>query len=284
VLADIAVHRADDLADALAVLAAASPGERPSVLAGGTDLMVLLNARVWMPPRVLDIHGLDELRGIRADGDRLIIGALATYQEMIDSELVQRLSPALVEASLTVGAIQIQARGTLGGNVANGSPAGDTLPVLMAQGCDVVLVSAAGERRVRFEDFYRGYRDMDIRPDELILRLELDPLPEGAKSCFRKVGTRMAQSISKLMIGAVGAVGADGNVSVLRLCAGSVAPVPLRLPATEAAAIGLPPAEAAEAAKVAARLEVQPIDDVRSSAEYRREVTARIIARFVADL
>ncbi len=281
-LADLAVHRARDLDDALSVLAGAA--ERPAVIAGGTDLMVLLNARTWMPAEVLDIFGIDALRGISLEGDRLHIGALSTYRDMIESDLVNAHAPSLVEASRTVGAAQIQARGTLGGNVANGSPAGDTLPVLMAQGCDVVLVSASGERRVRFDDFYRGYRDADIRADELIARFEMDPLPPGAKSVFRKVGTRLAQAISKVMLGAVGSVGDDGRVATLRMCAGSVAPVPLRLTATEAAAIGKVPAEAAEAAREAARAEVAPIDDVRSNAEYRREVTARLVARFVSEL
>ncbi len=281
-LADLAVHRATTLADALGLLASAA--SRPAVLAGGTDLMVLLNARTWTPAEVLDIHGIDALRGISLEGDRLHLGALASYADLIESSLVQTHSPALVEASRTVGAVQIQARGTLGGNVANGSPAGDTLPVLMAQGCDVVLVSSAGERKVRFDDFYRGYRDPDIRPDELIARFEMDPLPAGAKSVFRKVGTRLAQAISKVILGAVGVVGPDGRVSSLRLSAGSVGPVPLRLRATEAAAIGLPPAEAAVAARAAAAEEVVPIDDVRSTADYRREVTARLAARVVSEL
>jgi CO/xanthine dehydrogenase FAD-binding subunit len=282
VLSDIAVHHASNLKDALAVLAV--EGDRPSVLAGGTDLMVLLNARIWMPKTVLDIFGVDALRGISHVDGRLHIGALTSYRDMIESELVQTHAPALVAASHTVGAAQIQARGTLGGNVANASPAGDTLPVLMAQGCDVVLISQAGERRVRFDDFYRGYRDADIRSDELIARFELDPLPEGATSVFRKVGTRMAQSISKVMLGAVGVVGADGTITHLQLSAGSVAPVPLRLRATEAAAIGHVPSEAAELAREAARGEVVPIDDVRSTAEYRREVTARLVARVVSEL
>ena len=179
---------------------------------------------------------------------------------------------------------QIRARGTLGGNIANGSPAGDTLPVLMAQGCDVVLVSARGERRVRFDAFYRGYRDADIAADELIARVELDPLPEGSKSVFRKVGTRMAQAISKVIFAGVGRLGPDGTIAELRLSAGSVAPVPLRLTGVEAAALGLSPADGAEAAREATRTAVAPIDDVRSSAEYRREVTARVVARFIGSL
>ena len=280
-IADVSVHRATDLQDALACLAA---DERPTVLAGGTDLMVVLNARAWRPVSVLDIHGLDELRGIRLDGERLVVGALTTYRELIESELVCSAAPALVEAARTVGAVQIQARGTLGGNVGNGSPVGDTLPVLLAHGCDVVLVGPTGERRVRFDEFYRGYRDPDIRADELIARFEIDPVPAGGKSCFRKVGTRLAQAISKVMVSGVGRLDGDGNVAEARLAAGAVAAVPLRLRAAEEAASGKPPAAAASAAADAVRSEITPIDDVRSTADYRREVTARLVARFLSEL
>lgn len=278
----LVVTRAPSLPKALQHLAEAE--ERPTILAGGTDLMVLVNARSIAPKAVLDIHGLNVLRAIRVVDGRLHVGALASYRDIIRSKHVQSLAPALVEASRTVGAVQIQARGTLGGNVANASPAGDTLPVLAAQGCDVVLGSTRGERTVRFNDLFLGYRRLDMRDDELLVRFELDPLPEGAVSTFRKVGTRLAQAISKVMLAGVGVRAADGTVASLRLAVGSVAPVPLRLRAAETAALGLPIEEAAEASSSAAREAVTPIDDVRSSADYRREVTGRLVARFVRSL
>ncbi len=285
-LAEIPVHRPDSLDEALALLAAPPQEEELTVLAGGTDLMVLLNARSSVPQRVLDIWKLDALRGIRMlDDGRLEVGALSTYCELIASSLVQGHSPALVEASKTVGAVQIQARGTLGGNVANASPAGDTLPVLLAQGAEVVLVSrGGGERSVDFASFYKGYRQPDIREGELIQYFRIDPLPVGGISSFRKVGTRLAQAISKVMIAGVGVLDGQGRVAELRLAVGSVAPTPVRLPGAELAALGKLPREAAAAVAAATPADIAPIDDVRSNAAYRREVTARLAARFVLGL
>ncbi|MEE2827985.1 MAG: xanthine dehydrogenase family protein subunit M [Myxococcota bacterium] len=285
-LAEVSLHRPGDLAEALGILAE-PPGGRPlTVLAGGTDLLVLQNSGSFVPESVLDLWRLDALRGIeqREDG-ALWLGALSTYQDLIQSPLVQRHIPALVEASRTVGAVQIQSRGTLGGNVANASPAGDTLPVLLAHGTRVVLVSAVnGERLVDFDDFYQGYRAPDIRSGELIKGFLVDPLPEGGSSSFRKVGTRLAQAISKVMLCGVASLGSDGRVDFIRLAAGSVAPVPVRLLGAESAALGGVPAEVLDAVRDAAREDVQPIDDVRSNEEYRREVSSRLAVRFVGSL
>jgi len=286
VLADISVQRPADLAEALAVLADPPGGERPAVLAGGTDLMVVLSSGSFRPSSVLSIDRLSELRGVsRLPDGRLEIGALTTYRQLIRSPEVAAASPFLVEASRTVGAAQIQARGTLGGNVANASPAGDTLPVLLAQGAEVVLASRDGGRRLsRFETFYAGYRQADIRPDELIVAVRLDVLPDGAATWFRKVGTRLAQAISKVVLAGVATTDAAGRIDVVRLAAGSVAPTPVRLSGAEAAAAGGSPADVAAAAGIAARADVTPIDDVRSDATYRREVTGRLVERFVGSL
>ena len=174
-LADIPVHRPATLGEALAILADPPGGTRPTPIAGGTDLMVVLNSRHVVPSSVLDLWRLDELRGIAAQDDgTLWIGALTTYRSIIRSAEANTHCPALVEAARTVGAAQIQSRGTLGGNVANASPAGDTLPVLLAQGCDVVLQSRDGGRRTAsFDGFYAGYRQPDIQPGELIVGFNL---------------------------------------------------------------------------------------------------------------
>jgi len=285
-LADTSVHRPADLAEALELLAAPPHGKELTILAGGTDLMVLQNSGHFVAESVLDLWGLDSLRGIeeRPDG-RIAVGALTTYQDLIRSRLIQRWVPSLVEASRTVGAVQIQSRGTIGGNVANGSPAGDTLPVLLAHGTDVIVQSAArGGRRVRFDAFYRGYRDKDLASDELITGFVIDPLPDGAHSAFRKVGTRLAQSISKVMFCGIGTLDSAGRVDLLRLAAGSVAPVPVRLTGAEHAGLGGRPEAVESGVAEAAKVDVTPIDDVRSSSDYRREVTARLAGRFVSSL
>ena len=244
-LADIPVHRPKALEGALSLLAAPPNGATLTILAGGTDLMVLLNGRIVVPESILDISRLDELRGIRLlDDGRLEIGALVTFRELGASALVRRHAPLLAEAAMTVGAAQIQARATLGGNVANASPAGDSLPVLLAQGADVLLRSEAGERSVGFDGFYAGYRQCDIRKGELIAGFRVHALPDGARCRFRKVGTRLAQAISKVCVASVGRLDGDGRIDRLALAAGSVAPIPVRMPRAEAAAIGRTPREA----------------------------------------
>jgi CO/xanthine dehydrogenase FAD-binding subunit len=175
----------------------------------------------------------------------------------------------LAAAAREVGGAQIQNRGTIGGNVANASPAGDTLPVLAAAEATIVLRSSAGSRRVPFGAFYTGYRLTVARPDELIVALEI-PVIRG-RQWFRKVGTRAAQAISKVVMAGVGG-------QRPRLALGSVAPTVVRLPATEAALAARASIEEAQAALAS---EIAPIDDVRSTADYRRRVAANLLARFV---
>src|SRR3954452_13238309 len=186
-----------DLAEAYALLLAAAPA-RP--IAGGTDLMVALTGELGEPPdRILDLWGLDALRGIAMEGDSISLGALTTYTEIRRSALCREHLPVLVEAAATIGAAQIQNRGTIGGNVANASPAGDTLPVLLAADAVFVLGSARGERSVAANEFWPGYRQTHLVADELLLRIRV-PLLGGRELRFRKVGTRRAQSISKVVV------------------------------------------------------------------------------------
>jgi CO/xanthine dehydrogenase FAD-binding subunit len=237
-------------------------------MAGCTDLYVGLNFGTLGDQRFLDIWGLDELRGIEVRGDVLRVGALTTYAEIIQSRDVRRLLPMLVAASREIGAVQIQNRGTLGGNIANGSPAGDALPVLAATDALVELCSIEWTRKVPFMDFYTGYRASVRRPDELITAVEF-PRVEGAQ-WFRKVGTRAAQSISKVVMAGV-------RADRPRIAYGSVAPTVVRVRRTEdALAAG---ASVAEAQRILQE-EISPIDDIRSTVAYRREVAARLLAQF----
>ena len=212
---------------AYALMADATAAWRP--LAGGTDLMVQMTGEIGEPPeRVLDIWGLDELRGIAVERDALVIGALTTYTELRQSPLVAEFVPALVDAAATIGAAQIQNRGTLGGNVANASPAGDTLPVLLALGAEIVLGSAAGERTVAADDFWTGYRATARRPDELVVRIRI-PLAADRVIMFRKIGTRRAQAISKVVMAlAWRSTTDDGPWTDVRLALGSVAATTIR--------------------------------------------------------
>jgi CO/xanthine dehydrogenase FAD-binding subunit len=258
--------------------------ERWQPIAGGTDLMVQITGELIEPPeRVLDLWRLDELRGIRLERDELSLGALTTYAEIRGSGLVAERLPALADAAATIGAAQIQNRGTIGGNIVNASPAGDTLPVLLAADARVVLGSARGQREVAGVDFWTGYRSTARALDELVTRV-LIPLPPGRTIRFRKVGTRRAQAISKVVMALAWNADASGAWRDVRLALGSVAATPIRVRATEAALEGgVPGPELADRAASAVAAEIQPIDDVRSTADYRRVVSARVLHRMVMD-
>jgi xanthine dehydrogenase small subunit len=256
------------LTDALKMLR----DEGPLVpMAGCTDLYVALNFGTLQATRFLNLWGLDGLRRIELKGDVLAIGALATHTDLIRSPLVRARIPMLAAAAREVGGVQIQNRGTLGGNVANASPAGDTLPALAAADALVVLRSSSGTRRVAFTAFYTGYRQSVRRPGELIVGFEI-PAIRG-RQWFRKVGTRAAQSISKVVIAGVGG-------EAPRIALGSVAPTVVRARRTEAA---LASGATLEGAQRTLADEIAPIDDARSTAEYRRRVVSNLLARFWAD-
>jgi CO/xanthine dehydrogenase FAD-binding subunit len=251
-------------------------------LAGGTDLLVQLTGELGpVPERVLDLWRLDELRGIRAREGALEIGALTTHSQIRRSEACAAHAPALVAAAATIGAAQIQNRGTIGGNVMNASPAGDTLPVLLA--LDAVLIAGGprGERSIPAAGFWPAYRTTALAPDELLLRVRI-PIVDGRRQAFRKVGTRRAQAISKVVLAA--AWRRDPAWRDVRIAFGSVAATPIRAAAAESALEGAPPTAASIDRAVAALLaELRPIDDVRSTAAYRLEVSGRILRRLLED-
>lgn len=267
------------LSEAYALLHQRPAGLR--VLAGGTDFMVALNARVGLARigHVLDIWRLQELRGIAVLDGALRIGALTTYAELMRSELMLRHLPALAAVSREVGAWAIQNRGTIGGNVCNASPAGDTLPLLLASEARFVLGGPRGERAVAADAFFLAYRKTALGADELLLRIDI-PLTPETRLVYRKVGTRKAQSISRTLV-AVGAARRDGKLQQVRIAAGCVAPVPLRCRRAEAAV-----EQGASAGVVRSALEqdIHPIDDVRATAVYRSRVTGNVLLRLIEGL
>jgi CO/xanthine dehydrogenase FAD-binding subunit len=268
---------------ALALLAdAAGAPWRP--LAGGTDLMVQITGEIGEPPeRILDIWGLDELRGINVERDALVIGALTTYTELRRSSQVAEHAPVLAEAAATIGAAQIQNRATIGGNVINASPAGDTLPVLLALGAEMVLSSAGGERTVMAEQFWTGYRATARRDVELLVRIRIPLIPDR-EIRFRKIGTRRAQAISKVVMALAWRTAGHGAWTDVRLALGSIAATTVRATATEGVLEGAGPTrDVADAAVAALAGELRPIDDVRSTAAYRRLVAGRVLHRMIRD-
>lgn len=252
--------------------------------AGCTDLMVRGIEALHQMDRVIDLLGIPELRDIRKVEGGLEIGATATFSEIRRSAAVREAFPILAEAAAQIGGWQIQNRATLGGNVANASPAGDSLPVLLALDAVIMAAGPRGLREIPYAAFHTGYRKTALQPGEIVARIRLPRPQAGSVQAFRKVGTRKAQAISKVVVALLGWT-EGGRIADLRLGAGSVAATPVRLRATEDAVRGMAagPEAADQAGREAAR-EVTPIDDVRSTADYRRFALERVVRRMVLEM
>ncbi len=248
------------------------------VLAGGTDLMVNANHKPT-PTGILDLWRLAELGFIRVEADAIVIGAGTTWHEVERHPAIREKLRPLALAAKEIGALQIQARGTLGGNVGTSSPVGDSLPVLLALDATIEVASVRGRRSIPYHAYCTGYRTTQLASDELIVAAHLPLPPAAMRTTWRKVGTRRAQSISKVM-GAAAITLDGGVVTSARVALGAVADRPIRITAVEDAVKGLSLAQAAEAARMALRATIQPIDDVRSTASYRRDVAENLVARF----
>jgi CO/xanthine dehydrogenase FAD-binding subunit len=283
------------LDQALAELAA-HPDARP--FAGGTDLMVLLEAGHLPPGHFVDLSRCRELHGIeRTDEGGLSIGALTTYTEIRHSPLVAGGFALLQRAAAETGGLATQNRGTIGGNIANASPAADTPPVLIVYDAELELASSSGTRRVPYASFHRGYKQMDLRPGELIARVLLPPPASSragarVREYYRKVGTRRAQAISKVCFAGILAFESQADVARagvgsaiiadVHIALGSVAPTVIRATRTEQALRGrVLDSAAADAAAEALAAEIAPIDDIRSTARYRARVAVNLLREFL---
>ena len=267
---------------ALAMLADEPGTWKP--FAGGTDLMVLLEAGALKHERFINLWGLAELRGVEATDTTLAIGALTTYTDLLNDPLVRDEFPLLCEAAAQTGGVATQNRGTLGGNIANGSPAADTPPALLVYDAELELRSVRGVRRVPYARFHTGYKTMELAPDEIIARIHLPRDRRGWTAAYRKVGTRRAQAIAKVCFAAAARL--DGDViQDMRLAFGSVAPTVVRATATEALMRGqqLTP-QSATAAVDSLAAEISPIDDIRSTARYRRFVARQLLVDYLQSL
>jgi OHCU decarboxylase len=253
-------------------------------IAGGTDLMVQYAAGKLPSRKLVSLSGLRELQGIESTPSEIRIGAGCTYTEIRTHAVILEELPLLVRAAAWTGGIANQNRGTLGGNIANGSPAGDSLPVLLAYDAELILVSSRGERRIPYRGFHTGYKNSLLAPGELIRTI---CIPRGFANYFsyaRKVGAREAQAISKVFLAALGRF-SDGKIVDIRLAAGSVAPIPIRLTQTESILRGQPISDSLLAkCKQAVAEEIRPIDDIRSTARYRTAVLGNLIAEFLNGL
>jgi CO/xanthine dehydrogenase FAD-binding subunit len=268
------------LGEALGLLARG--GWRP--FAGGTDLMVLFEAGQLAHKKFVNLWLLNELRGIETTPAAVTLGALTTYTEVRAHATLQREFPVLCQAAGVTGGLAIQNRGTLGGNVVNASPAADSPPALLAYDAELELVSVRGARWVKYDGFHRGYKVMDLQPDELLRRIRLPRRAVAGRHYYRKVGTRAAQAISKVCLAGWADV-EDGRIRDVRVAVASVAPVVLRCHAAEQALRGHAP-DAATRHRAAAALarEISPIDDIRSAERYRRQVALNLLDEFLSQI
>jgi len=259
-------------------------GNEPGIwkpFAGGTDLMVLLEAGKLPHHNYVNIWPLRELRGIEITDEQVTLGALTTYTDVQANEVLQREFPMLCQAASETGGLAIQNRGTLGGNIVNASPAADSPPALLAYGAQIELTSAAGSRWLPYHGFHTGYKQMNMRPDELLARIRLPRTTATVKHYYRKVGTRKAQAISKVCLAAVATV-ERSRVADTRIAIGSVAPIVLRCKQTEDTIRGKQLDQATvRLARETLMREIAPIDDVRSTANYRLRVAANLLVDFL---
>jgi CO/xanthine dehydrogenase FAD-binding subunit len=281
-VSSIAYNKASTLPEAIA-LSAANPNM--PVLAGGTDLIVQWRSGLISPPGFVDISSVAELRTISANDTFIEIGACATHAAIAADAGVNLHLPALAKACLSIGAAQIQNRGTIGGNIMNASPAGDTLPVVLAYGAELKLESVKGARWVSAVDFFTGYRKTAKNSDELLTRIKFPRrYSKDLRSEFYKIGTRRAQAISKAAMCIVAEV-SRGAIVEIAIAVGSVAPTAVRAFGTEALlrgrAVTVP---VIDSAKASITDEFSPIDDVRSTEDYRRFVCGSMLANFLSGL
>lgn len=281
-LPDYELRAPKTLSDALDVLAL-EPGVWRA-FAGGTDLMVLLEFGLLRDRNFLSIRHLPELRGIEVTPEHVALGALTTYTDIQRHETMRREFPLLGAAARETGGIAIQNRGTLGGNIANASPAADSPPALLVYDAELELVSAGGARWIAYRNFHTGYKGMNLRADELLSRIRLPRATGDLQTYYRKVGTRKAQAISKVCF-AAGARMKHGRLSDARLAFGSIAPTVVRCVRTEELLRDQMLDEATITAACAMLAqEIAPIDDMRSTATYRLRVAANLLADFLVNL
>jgi CO/xanthine dehydrogenase FAD-binding subunit len=253
-------------------------------IAGGTDLMVVFESGLLPYRNLVSLARIPELRGITASKTHVTLGALTTYTEIRRSEIMRREFPLLVRAAGWTGAAATQNRGTLAGNIANGSPAADSPPALLVYDADIVLLSERDPRWLRYSQFHTGYKTNLMEKDEIIGHISLPRTTAGCVQYLRKVGTRKAQAISKVALAGLAKV-SEGTIERIRIAVGSVAPMPIRCYQTEAVLEDRVLNRAAvEEAKSAIVAEISPIDDIRSMADYRKRVTVNLLDEFLTSL
>lgn len=274
-------HKPEALAEALALIAL--KGRGLPILAGGTDLIVQWRSGAIRPTGLIDISGIEELAEISVKGSYIEIGALATHARIASDENVGEHAPALAQACSTIGGPQIQNMGTIGGNIMNASPAGDTAPAVLAYDAELVAKDLKGERHIGADEFFTGYRETALRPDELLTAVRIRIPDEPLLARFYRIGARRAQVISKVSMCMCGKV-AHGGIERVRIALGSVAPTVIRARGTEALLAGkVINAGLIDKARRSLADEIRPIDDIRSTADYRKYAAVGLLMRYLRE-
>jgi CO/xanthine dehydrogenase FAD-binding subunit len=264
-------------------LLASAPGEWTPI-AGGTELMVAHAAGRLAPAKLVSLWGIPELRFIHSTEESIAIGGGTTFRDLRAHTGIAANLPLVAKASSWIGSIANQSRATVGGNLVNGSPAADSSPPLLVYDAEIELVSVRGSRRIPYADFHTGYKSNAMTADELVFAVHMPLRFARHRQYLRKVGTRRAMAISKVALAATALIEA-GVVTEIRLAAASLAAFPARLYRTEAALLGRPvDAKAINSARDALLAEAKPIDDIRSTAEYRRRVGCNLLEEFLRRL
>lgn len=274
-------YELDSVSSVEEAIKAMQAGAKP--LAGGTDLMVLFDSGTLPPGKYVSLWGLEALRKIVVNDHSLIMGALTTYSDIRTHHHLQDEFPILVEAATETGGIAIQNRGTIGGNIANASPAADSPPGLMVYDATLILQGSTGQRRVAYSAFHSAYKIMDLQEDELIVAIEL-PRQQAKKQShyFRKIGTRKAQAISKVVAAGLGTAKREGSsLESVRFVLGSVGPTVVRLLSVESLLLKAAPEDQIRKEVIAV---IQPLDDIRSTKDYRLAVAANAAVEFSRQL
>jgi CO/xanthine dehydrogenase FAD-binding subunit len=275
--------RPDSLKAALDFLAAEGPDT--ALLAGGTDLMISIRKGELSRRNVLDVTGLEEIRPIRKENGLVRIGAGATFSEIIASPLVRKPAPVLVDACRYIGSVQIRNVGTIGGNIANASPAADSIPPLVVHRGRVVVRSAGSERTVPIEDVVTGPYQTDLNPGEIITDIILEPAGAEWRYSFQRIARRRSLAIARMSFAALTVLDEEGKVAELRLSAGSVTPTPCRMRGAEEIVMGeFPSRELIEEAAVKVSEEMVERTGVRPTTEYKRPALEGLATKALTEL
>jgi CO/xanthine dehydrogenase FAD-binding subunit len=264
-------------------LLAEEPGKWTPI-AGGTEIMVAHAAGRLTAKNLVSLWGIGDLRFLEVRAESIVIGASTTFRDIRTSAVINNELPLLTKAASWIGAIANQSRATLGGNIVNGSPAADSSPALLVYDAEIEMLSARGSRRVTYKEFHTGYKRNALATDELVYAIHIPLRFKEHRLYLRKVGARRAMAISKVALAATACV-QDGIINEIRLAGASLAAFPTRLYRTEDALVGQAVTQdTMRAARVKLLAEIVPIDDIRSTAEYRSRVAVNLLEEFLIGL